>query len=560
MSEFRRRRHSLGRRAQFWYSVCFVSLVGVAGVFVDGMARSVLIEEQFDRLATEARLIEVSMDGGGSVDEMAAALGVRITVIEPSGEVVADSAVNPSTMGNLASHAEIETALGGEEGRAVHPGNGRTIFHVALPAGEGRVVRVSTTADRFDASVAALRSRAFLGVVAVGLAGLALIAYAGRRLSRSLVTLAEFGERVVSGDPGALPARLAIEEIDRIGQVIGRVATDLGGRIREIESARAGLEKILAELPLGVAVIAGPAVGYANPVFCRVAGNTNRLSEVTPPLVQQMVRQSVVSGETVTGDVETGRPSSIYRTVVTPLGTGESLVTLLDVTNARRVEAMRRNFVADASHELKTPVASILASAEAMQLAVRHRPQDVARFSDQIEAAAHRLARIVGDLLDLSRLEMATPATEPMQLETVVEEEVARLRRRAGESGIDLSIDLTPVTVLGDASELGLAVRNLIDNALRYTERGGRVTVAVRPEDGQGVVEVSDTGFGIPTRDLPRIFERFYRVDAARSRATGGTGLGLAIVKHVMECHGGEVSVSSSLGEGSRFTLRLPGA
>ncbi len=559
MSEFRRRRHSLGRRARFWYSICFVVLVGVAGVMVDGMVRSVLIEEEFDRLAAEARLIALSIDGSGSVEEMAAALGVRVTVIDPSGEVVADSAVKPSTMGNLASHSEIETALGGEEGRAVHPGK-RSIFHVALPVGEGRVVRISTTADRFDASVVALRSRAFLGVGAVGLAGLALIAYAGRRLSRPLVALAEFGERAVSGHPGAIPPRSAIEEIDRVGQVIGRVATDLGRRLDQIESARAGLEKILAELPLGVAVIAGPAVGYANPVFCRVAGNASRLSEVTPPLVQQMVRQSVVSGEPVTGDVETGRPSSIYRTVVTPLRSGESLVTLLDVTNSRRVEAMRRNFVADASHELKTPVASILASAEAMQLAVRHRPQDVARFSDQIEVAARRLARIVEDLLDLSRLEMATPATVPTQLETVVEEEVARLRRRAGESGVDLSIDLSPVTVLGDASELGLAVRNLIDNALRYTDRGGRVTVTVRPEGGQGIVEVSDTGFGIPTRDLPRIFERFYRVDAARSRATGGTGLGLAIVKHVMECHGGEVSVSSSLGEGSRFTLRLPGA
>lgn len=560
MSELRRRRRSLDRKIRFWYTVCFLALIGVAGVMVDGMIRSTLLEDQFDRLAHDAGVVRTALAEDGSVDGLAEALGVRITVVDPTGTVVADSAADPLAMGNLGTRPEIEIALGGGEGRAIHPGvgAGAETFHVALPAGQGRVVRVSTDAEPFDATVSDLRSRLLLGLVTVGLAGLGVVAYLGRRLSRPLAELAEFGDRVVSGDLGALPERSSIEEVDRIGQVIGRVAADLGGRIGQIESARAGLEKILAELPLGVAVVSGSTIGYANPVFCRVAGNTSLLSEVTPPLVQQMVRQSVASGETVTGDVETARPSSIYRAVATPLGTGDSLVTLLDVTNARRVEAMRRNFVADASHELKTPVAGILAAAEAMQLAVRHRPEDVARFSDRIESAARRLARIVEDLLDLSRLEMATPVMVPLQLGTLVEEEVARLRTRAGEAGIELSLHSTPITVAGDVSELGLAVRNLIDNALRYTDRGGRVTVTLLSEGDDGLVEVRDTGAGIPTRDLPRVFERFYRVDAARSRATGGTGLGLAIVRHVMERHGGEVTVTSQLGVGSTFTLRLP--
>jgi two-component system sensor histidine kinase SenX3 len=239
---------------------------------------------------------------------------------------------------------------------------------------------------------------------------------------------------------------------------------------------------------------------------------------------------------------------------------GESrvLLVLSDVTERRRLEAMRRDFVADASHELKTPVGSILASIEALALALDRDPDRARAFAGRVEASARQLARLIADLLDLSRVEASQAAMEPVALDELVETEVAGFVRRAGDAGIELTVDTTPVVVRGSAADLALAIRNLCDNACRYTDSGGRVAVKVERAEDRVRLTVSDTGAGIPQRALDRVFERFYRVDVARSRATGGTGLGLAIVKHVTERHGGLVSVESQLGSGSTFTMELP--
>ena len=237
---------------------------------------------------------------------------------------------------------------------------------------------------------------------------------------------------------------------------------------------------------------------------------------------------------------------------------GRALVIVLDLTESRRVETMRRDFVTDASHELKTPVASVLASAEALQMALEHDPASARMFADQILAAALRLSRLISDLLDLSRLEAQEPAPDDFDLEEVVNSEVKQFIRSARQKDIVFSVRTTTAAVKGSSAELGLAIRNLCDNALRYTEEGGRIAVNLDRRNGEAALTVTDTGVGIPGRDLGRIFERFYRVDVARSRGTGGTGLGLAIVKHVAERHGGTVMVESLLGEGSTFVLRIP--
>src|SRR5690606_28462521 len=185
------------------------------------------------------------------------------------------------------------------------------------------------------------------------------------------------------------------------------------------------------------------------------------------------------------------------------------------------------------SHELKTPVASILAAAETLRLAVEKAPERVPQFAAQIEAAARSLAQLVNDLLDLSRLEGRRSEHGPVELGALVADEVDRVRGFAEEKGVRLESDLSEAWVLGSEPDLGLAIRNLLDNAVRYTNRGGSVTVRVLAVEDEAVVSVEDTGVGIARRDLGRVFERFYRVDVARSRATGGTGLGLSIVKHV---------------------------
>jgi signal transduction histidine kinase len=235
------------------------------------------------------------------------------------------------------------------------------------------------------------------------------------------------------------------------------------------------------------------------------------------------------------------------------------IVVIGDVTEARRLDAIRRDFVANASHELKTPAASIQAAAETLVHAWKDDPEAVQWLAEQLEREAMRLSRIVADLLDLSRLESGSELGDDVRLDALVREEGQRFEDAAKGAGLTFGLEVGSVPpVHGSARDLSLLVRNLLDNAIRYTRAGGTVTVAVSADDGSVVLRVADSGVGIPSKDIPRVFERFYRVDRARSRETGGTGLGLAIVRHVAENHGGAVSLRSELGRGSTFEVRLP--
>ncbi len=230
-----------------------------------------------------------------------------------------------------------------------------------------------------------------------------------------------------------------------------------------------------------------------------------------------------------------------------------------DVTDARRVESVRRDFVANVSHELKTPIGALGLLAETIGAA--DDVEVVQRLSEQLVREADRLARIVDDLLDLSLIEaQAAPTREPTPLHVLLEEAVERLGPFALARGIPLRAEpvADDLMVACDATQLISAITNLLDNAIKYSEQGQVVEVGVESGEGRLAVCVRDHGIGIPTRDLERVFERFYRVDKARSRATGGTGLGLSIVRHVAEAHGGDVSVESTEGEGSTFRLFLP--
>jgi two-component system phosphate regulon sensor histidine kinase PhoR len=239
--------------------------------------------------------------------------------------------------------------------------------------------------------------------------------------------------------------------------------------------------------------------------------------------------------------------------------TGRIVVTLTDITQRRRLEVLRRDFVANASHELKTPVAAVRALAETLLTALPEDPEAGRRFAVRIGREAERLDVLARDLLDLSRVERGTLDVEPVDLVGLVKEVVGGYADRAEERRIRLSTELRPnVAVRGDRAQLGLLLSNLIDNALRYTPAKGTICVRLDATEGRSVLQVADTGEGIPAGELPRIFERFYRVDKARDRQTGGTGLGLAIVRHVAEAHGGEVRVDSELSRGSTFTVTLP--
>src|SRR5436190_3184209 len=357
------------------------------------------------------------------------------------------------------------------------------------------------------------------------------------------------------------------------GRAGRRAQSDAAERLQRVEETLAARERtsagdrrvqgvILASMEEGVLLFdrEGGRV-FANEALSRHLGARPASVDGLLPLeLQRAVRRAGYVGDVVRAEVETGAPSRWLRATAMPVGDdGSVLLVVRDVTDARHLDAVRRDFVANASHELKTPVASIRAAAETLRDGAIDDPPAARRFTEQLEREAMRLSRIVSDLLDLSRLEGGSDLAERVRLDVIAADEVERLEDRAEEAGIAIKLHADGVpSVPGSGRDLALLVRNLIDNAVRYTPPGGRVDVSVSAEDGKVILQVADTGMGIPQRDLSRVFERFYRVDRARSRETGGTGLGLSIVRHVAENHGGEVTVKSELSAGSTFVVRLP--
>jgi signal transduction histidine kinase len=343
---------------------------------------------------------------------------------------------------------------------------------------------------------------------------------------------------------------------------LAREAQALRQRIEAGEQALRRMDLVLSSMREGVVLFGsgGDAV-YTNPGAERHLGTTPRSTAALLPLsLRDACQHATEQGQAVSAEAEVGSPPRWLRGRAIPVADdGSVLLVVRDVTEARRIEAIRRDFVANASHELKTPAASIQAAAETIMYATLDDPGVIPRFAAQLEREAGRLARIVSDLLDLSRLESGSDLGDIVALDAILRDEAERFEQPAAEAGVALTVNAGAVPHLrGSARDLALLVRNLVDNAIRYTRPGGRVEVALGADDGEVVLTVRDTGLGIPNRDLPRIFERFYRVDRARSRETGGTGLGLSIVRHVVENHGGRISVDSELGRGTRFEVRIP--
>ncbi len=293
-----------------------------------------------------------------------------------------------------------------------------------------------------------------------------------------------------------------------------------------------------------------------------VLGATNRERLATAPLLQ-VVREARATGRTVETELqlagETGEvPLNVQATPVS--AEGDVLLLLTDTTEARRIDAIRRDFVANVSHELKTPVGALSLLAEAVMEAAGE-PDDVRRFAGRMQHESERLARLVQELIDLSRLQGAEPGPQGTNVgvPALLQDAADRVRLAAESKRIDVAIgDTVGLAVRGDAEQLTTALGNLLDNAIAYSAPETRVGVGARLAGDFVEISVTDEGIGIPPEDVERIFERFYRVDPARSRATGGTGLGLALVKHIVTNHGGHVTVWSAEGSGSTFTLHLP--
>jgi len=367
------------------------------------------------------------------------------------------------------------------------------------------------------------------------------------------------------------PTRLAGQR--RRLEAASGVPTITGVRSNPAEPAPASeaaavLATVASTLETGVILLDDDDVLLANEaaIALRVVWS----KELTSRALSRIAREARREGVRITRDVDLpwGASSRAVHAVAAPVpGTAHVVLLLTDLQEARRLEAVRRDFIANVSHELKTPIGAMLLLAEALRDAADD-PVALKHFTDRLLHEAGRMSRLVQELLDLSRLQGGEPlpGLEPVQVADIIADAADPLQVRAEAAGIELEIGATEgLSVLGDQRQLVTALTNLIENAIAYSSAGAKVGIGARrqlDEAGTETVEisVSDEGVGIEKADQERVFERFYRVDTARSRATGGTGLGLAIVKHIMNNHGGRVTVWSRIGVGSTFTLHLPTA
>ncbi len=390
-----------------------------------------------------------------------------------------------------------------------------------------------------------------------------------RSISARVCRLQKFADRAAAGDFTSLDRDGGHDEIADLAGSLGGTVAQLGRTIHTLTDERNRSAAILGSMVEGVAVVAGDErILYCNRAFEQIlelpegSSQGKKLVEaIRQAELVAAVRQALPGAKQITGEVEVGtvrrRSFSVTAAPVLAAGANSAVLVLHDITGLRRLERVRRDFVANVSHEFKTPLTAIQGFAETLLAGALDDTTNRKRFVEIIREHAWRLARLTDDLLKLSRIEAGKLELEfrPVRVEALVNGCVETARFKAEAKGLRIKVSLPEVlpTVRADGAQLGEVLQNLLDNALQYTPQGGKIEVSALTNGQSVTITVADTGIGIPESDLERIFERFYRVDAARSREAGGTGLGLAIARHIVDAHGGRIWVESAVGRGSRF-------
>jgi len=536
-----------------------------------------------------ARVVEKPLAEGRSpaeldalIDSAAPDVRARVTIVAPDGHVLADSSLSGAPLAALENHRdrpEVREALLSGTGSSVrHSATiGEDLLYAAVAIRhEGRLVGVSRVALslRGVKEQGADLQRAVTVALALAFALTALLSAAlSSPLAGPLHEVMDAARRFAQGD---LTARSRVRRSDELGElarIVNRSADQLQERITEIARDRARTEAILSAMADGVMAVDHRGMVLLANQALRAAHDLKEpvgrhyLEVVRQREVGALLEEVMGTGDRRVSEVVMLRGGRAYAVtgVRFPGPEGEppgAVLTFHDVTERHRVERLRRDFVANASHELRTPLTSVRGFVEALEDGALEEPSTARRFLAKIRTHADRMAAMVSNLLELSRLESGErpPRYETLRPADAVEEVVASLGEQARARQIVLSTDAADAPpVVSDGDRLRHILENLLENAVKYTPQGGHVGVSARAaEDGSVVFEVADDGPGIPPEHLPRIFERFYRVDKARSREMGGTGLGLSIVKHLAEGMGATVSVASEPGRGTRFSVRIP--
>jgi len=547
-------------------------LVALVFAILDGRLRLRFYEESSAEVLREARLVAAQWRPGLAVDSLAnaagAALGHRVTLIDSTGTVVGDSEFDPPALGELENHLtrpEIQAALrtGVGQSRRVSASAGDEELYAAVRAGSG-FARVSVSAVSIQSLFARARADVVLAsAVALALAFVLVWAFS-RTVARPVVELRDVARALAAGDLHRRPSLTAPGEVGDLASAIHRLAEQLTSRIEALEAEEVRLGALTESLNEGViAIDRRQQVTQVNQRARDLLG----LKDSVPFPVSNLPRErgfresmgAALSGQAVDAhEVQIGGRELAL--TARPLPAGGAVVALFDLTPVRRLETVRRDFVANASHELRTPLTVIGGFAETLlddSLPNDQREQ----FARTVLANTQRMQRIVDDLLDLSRIESGgwKPNPSRVDVRALASEALAAAEERRLDKPVTLDLDIAPdaMSVWADPTALRQVLTNLVDNAVRHTNDGS-VTVFSKRVPGGVAIGVRDTGIGIHAEHLPRIFERFYRVDAGRSRSEGGTGLGLAIVKHLVEGHGGRVRAESTIGRGTRIWAEMP--
>lgn len=548
--------------------------------------------ETQERLRAEARILAEALSGpwsaqgpGPWIDELVDRAGhsteTRLAVMTLDGVVVGDTTASGEALRAIENHAtrpEVRDALSLGEGtdeRFSSTAREPQMYVAVHVRHQGRllgVARASLSLARIAMRTYELRRSLVIALLAVLLLASGLAWWLSRPLAAPMSRLLEGAHALARGD---LTRRIPEDRHDEFGQV-ARVLNQAAFGIQEQFAAatreQARFQAVLSAMEDGLlAVDHRGIVLLANDALLRshnLAGSTGThyLEVFRQAEIGALIDGVLTSGERRTAEIDlvgTGR-SFVLVGVPFPASPGEAhgaVITFNDVSERRRVDRIRRDFVANASHELRTPLTSIRGFVEALEDGGLEEAETAKRFLSRIRANADRMASLVDDLLELSRLESGAqpPTLEPLDCAAVVADVVTSFAKIAARKSISLEADEAEAPrVPGDSDRLRRILEHLVDNALKYTPDGGRVSVRVRREGDAAIVSVEDTGPGISAEHLPRLFERFYRVDTARSRELGGTGLGLSIVKHLAESMGASVRVASTPGQGSTFEVRLP--
>jgi two-component system phosphate regulon sensor histidine kinase PhoR len=562
-----------------WYGDAAVRKFYVERTEVDLAARGVLLEQPFTTQLAARHFAEI--------DALCKKLGVqtemRITVVLPDGKVVGDTLESPDRMSNHSDRPELIRAFAGQVGRDVRLSDTLRELRAysAVPLYENGTIigalRTSVSMAAINHALGAIHFNIVMLSLVLAVVVVAVSWWLSRRVVRPLEALEGGARRLAKGD---LSYRLPVSEIREFAALadsLNGMAAALDEKIRDIVNRGNEREAILASMMEGVL-----AVDSEERVL-RINDAAARLLNIDPAkaqgrTLQEVVRhhelQSLLAAVLATGqnreeeiELHSERGERYLHAQGTVLHdcqqTIGALVILHEVTQLRRLEKVRRDFVANVSHELRTPVTSIKGFVETLLDGAMHNPEELQRFLQIVATQTDRLNAIIEDLLTLSRIEQEEEKAEILlaqaPLRQTLETAIEVCRQKAAEKNIHLELACdASLTAAMNAPLLEQAIINLIDNAIKYSTPEQAVRLSAEQADGEIVIRVYDDGCGIGREHLSRIFERFYRVDKARSRKLGGTGLGLAIVKHIARAHGGRATVESTVGKGSVFSIHLP--